>query len=428
MTGGAPQNIERRVRRRRVIYIPGFDPVAPRKYRERYRREAARQADLSGYAVTLGKPQGSAAFGWHVSARIEGAEVETEIEVADWTEIVRQSMGRSIAQVYAHMARDLWTYLATGTLIRVMRLRKGPVIAALYPVALLLAELFLALLIGGLVAWVIVAGAGLVGGDPGSPVARGLLWGGALATGGAVAVLLLRRFRRRDAFFEWYLMHVFAFAAQHRGAYPVAQEARMAEIGHRIVAALDAPVDEVLVVGHSSGVYLAVSILADLIRAGQVSPGGPALSFLSLGHVVPMIAFLPEAHRLRADLAYLSARTELAWVDVTAPGDGGSFALCDPVSVCGVAPADKRWPLVLSAAFSKTLAPETWARLRWRFHALHFQYLDAFDNLPGRFDDYDYFRITAGPMTLFDRLGRRRPSASRIEQAVNGYPRTEARP
>ena len=115
--------------------------------------------------------------------------------------------------------------------------------------------------------------------------------------------------------------------------------------------------------------------------------------------------------RLRGDLAYLSARPELTWVDVTAPGDGCAFALCDPVSVTGVAPDDKRWPLVLSAAFTQTLSPERWKDLRWRFFRLHFQYLCAFDR-PG---DYDYFQITAGPVPLADRYRDRAPSKSRIE-------------
>jgi hypothetical protein len=173
----------------------------------------------------------------------------------------------------------------------------------------------------------------------------------------------------------------------------------------------------VLVVGHSSGAHLGVSILADLIRGGQVPDHGPVLSFLSLGQVVPMVSFLPRAHRLRADLAYLSAQDALTWVDVTAPGDGCAFALCDPVAVSGVAPADKRWPLVISAAFTQTLSPERWKSLRWRFFRLHFQYLCAFD----RPKDYDYFRITAGPLTLADRFRDRAPSKSRIERATSRY-------
>ena len=193
----------------------------------------------------------------------------------------------------------------------------------------------------------------------------------------------------------------------------------MIAFGDAIAGAFREDWDEVLVVGHSSGAHLAISILADLIRARRVPSGRPALGFLSLGQVVPMVSFLPGAGRLREDLAYLSERAELTWVDVTAPGDGCAFALCDPVSVSGMAGADKRWPLVLSAAFTQTLSPEHWKALRWRFFRLHFQYLCAFD-CPG---DYDYFAITAGPRTLADRYGDRAASKSRIETPVNRYGR-----
>ena len=102
---------------------------------------------------------------------------------------------------------------------------------------------------------------------------------------------------------------------------------------------------------------------------------------------------------------------------MTAPGDGCAFALCDPVSVSGVATDDKRWPLVFSAAFTQTLSAARWKELRWKFFRLHFQYLCAFDR-PG---DYDYFQITAGPRTLSDRYAGRRPSKSRIEAPVNKF-------
>jgi pimeloyl-ACP methyl ester carboxylesterase len=215
--------------------------------------------------------------------------------------------------------------------------------------------------------------------------------------------------------FAYYLMHDYAFTAAQGGANPAALEVRMAAFRATIRAALGRDVDEVLVVGHSSGAHLAVSILADLIREGM--PDGPALAFLSLGQVVPMVSFLPKAGRLRGDLHYLSARDEVTWVDVSAPGDGCAFALCDPVAVTGVAPAGKRWPLVISAAFTQTLSAARWQSLRWRFFRLHFQYLCAFDR-PG---DYDYFAITAGPVTLAARYAVRAASKSRIETPVNRY-------
>ena len=399
MSSNAPVNAP--VRHRRVFYIPGYDPIPPRRYRELYRKESAAQAGISGYEITILPSEAKVRFGWGVKAHMDGAEVETQVEVLVWSDIVKGSMDRGILATYAQLIRTAASYIGTGALFRLMRLRKGPVIAALYPVGFLLAQLGLALLS----AWILGQGLALL-----HPLAA---WGGLV-----VVPLILEWFRRMDGrFFAYYLMHDYAYSARHLGANPPELEARMAEFTAEITQALQGECDEVLVVGHSSGAHLGVSILADLIRGGHVPAVGPALSFLSLGQVVPMVSFLPGAWRLRADLAYLSRREEVFWLDVTAPGDGCAFALCDPVSVSGVAPEGKRWPVVISAAFTLTLSAERWRALRWRFFRLHFQYLCAFD----RPKDYDYFRITAGPQTLAQRFTGRPPSKSRIERATSGY-------
>ncbi len=413
----------RQVTRRHVLYIPGFDPVPPRAYRERYRREAARQAEISGYGIEKGEPPEGARFGWHVDAVVEGAEVAVDLEVLYWADIVRDGMKGGIWATYLALMRTAWAYIGSGALFRLMRLRKGPVIAALYPVLVLLGQGLIALAIAALVAWGVYRGAhgmmSLIGAgrladpfDAFRPIAA--------LVGLGVAYLFLRWCAKRDQLYAWYLMKDYAFSSSLRGAYPPEQEARMADFADRIAEVLEGDADEVLVVGHSSGAYIAVSVLADLIRAGRVPEGGPLLSLLTLGHVVPMVSFLPDAGRLRADLAFMSTQA-VTWVDVTAPGDGCSFALCDPVAVSGVAPEGKQWPLVISAAFTQTLSEAEQARLKWKLFELHFQYLNAFDNLPDARDAYDYFRVTAGPLTLGDRYGERVPSKSRIERAVNKF-------
>lgn len=393
------------VSRRRVFYIPGYDPIHPRRYRELYRKEGAAQADISGYQLALYPASKSEHYGWQVDAEIDGANVHADIEVLVWSDIVRGSMEASIPGTYLQLVRTAWIYIASGALRRLMRLRKGPVIAALYPVGMLLGQALLAFFL-----WYVLWRFGAVFGAIGA-------WGG-LVLGAAACITLMRWFKAKDGkIFAYYLMHDYAYSAVSKGANPPALEERMRDFQRSIAEALSEDVDEVLIVGHSSGAHLAVSILADLIRAGQVPANGPALAFLSLGQVVPMVSFLPDAHRLRADLQYLSVQDTLTWVDVTAPGDGCAFALCDPVSVSGVAPENKRWPLVFSAAFTQTLSPEHWKELRWRFFRLHFQYLCAFD----RPKDYDYFQITAGPLTLADRYADRPPSKSRIDHAVSKY-------
>ncbi len=393
------------VARRHVFYIPGYDPIHPRRYRELFRKEGAAQSEISGYSLTLSPKQGGGLYGWHARSEVNDQHTQVDVDVLVWSDIVRNSMSNTIPATYGQLVRTAWEYIATGALFRLMRLRKGPVIAALYPIGALLVQLLLACLLAGL-----LYGVGAVFGP------WGRLAGGLAGLGAGVA--LLRWFKAKDGkLFAYYLMHDYAYSARYRGANPPELEARMAEFAGIIAAALRDDVDEVLVVGHSSGAHLAVSILADLIREGRVPEDGPSLSFLSLGQVVPMVSFLREAHRLRADLHYLSARRELTWVDVTAPGDGCAFALCDPVSVSGVAPKEKLWPLVFSAQFTKSLSPERWQALRWKFFRLHFQYLCAFD----RPLDYDYFLITAGPQSLGARYAARPPSASRITRAVSKF-------
>ena len=277
------------VTKRRVFYIPGYDPIHPRRYRELYRTESKAQAQISGYDIGQSpKASGDGPYGLHGDATIDGQAVAADIDVLLWSDIVRDSMETSILATYGQLVRTAWTYISSGALRRLMWLRKGPVIAALYPVGMLIVQLLVALGLAALVA-------SLLG-----------MWFGWIL-GAALAVGVLRWFKSKDnKFFAYYLMHDYAFSARWRGANPAALEHRMAEFGDTIAAAFDDDVDVVLVVGHSYGAHLAVSILADLMRAERVPTRGPTLGFLSLGQVVPMMSFLPDAHRLRGDLAFLS--------------------------------------------------------------------------------------------------------------------------
>ncbi|MGD9295480.1 MAG: hypothetical protein PVI41_11400, partial [Roseobacter sp.] len=362
--------------------------------------------------IDLCAKQASETFGWHVTGEFDGQQVQSDIEVLTWSDIVQQSRPHSVLTTYRDLIRTAWIYVSTGALFRLMLLRKGPVLAALYPVVALIGQAFLAVLLG----WVTYNSVTLIGSEIRMPRAVQTV----LAVGSALLIvaITLRWFHKHDGrFFAYYLMHDFAYSAALLGAYPDDLEARLRAFRQRLAAALQDEVDEVLLVGHSSGAYLGVSVLADLIRTGSLPANGPALGFLSLGQVVPMVSFLPRAERLRGDLRLLSASSAVTWVDVTAPGDGCCFALCDPVAVSGQTTPEKRGPLVFSAAFTQSLSPARWKALRWRFFRLHFQYLCAFD----RPKDYDYFQITAGPLTLAERYAGRAPSRSRLEKSLSKY-------
>ncbi|SNT76462.1 hypothetical protein SAMN05444959_12029 [Paracoccus seriniphilus] len=382
--------------RRKVLYIPGFDPIPPRRYRELYRREAEKQGRISGYRIDMTRGTSGRRFGWNCSASFPESRAESRFEVLVWDDLVQDSMRRGIAGTYAQLVSTAWTYIASGALWRLMKLRRGPVLAALYPIVVLLLQLAVAIGAGAIAGW------GLSQISTwwlGLPVALVIVW------------LVLNLFRRLDnRIFAYYLMHDYAFTAQNRGAYPPELEARLAEFAAQLQDVLNEDLDEVLVVGHSSGAYLAISLLADVLRQHKPRTDQPHLALLTLGHVVPMASFLPRSQRLRADLAWLSQSPQLFWLDVSAPGDACCFGLCDPVAVTGVAGPEQRWPLVISAAFNQTLSPETMKKLRHHWFRLHFQYLCAFD----RPNDYDYFAITAGPLGLAQRFAQRDHSPGRI--------------
>jgi hypothetical protein len=398
-----PEEARQSVKTRQLFYIPGYDPVPPRRYRELYRKEGADQAGFSGYTLSM-RPKAETAqnFGWGVGATIGNTTTQTEAEILYWADIVQTSMNQNIPRTYLLLFSTAWEYISTGALFGLMKLRIGPVLAALYPVAMLLAQLLLACLLAFAAYYL---------------SAHYIHWLPGLILAPFIVGAVLIWFKRKDAhLFAYYLMHDYGYSAKYKGENPPELEARMAVFTDRIAQALQTEVDEVLIVGHSSGAHLAVSILADVIRQGRVPVNGPKLGLLTLGQVIPMVSFLRNAARLRADLHYLCQQDCLTWVDVSAPGDGATFALCDPVAVSGVAPTSgKIHPLILSAAFSQTLSAAKQKEIHRRFFRLHFQYLCAFDQ-PG---DYDYFQITAGPRTLGERFAHRNHSPSQITRAVN---------
>ena len=55
-------------------------------------------------------------------------------------------MDRGVVWTYLSLIKTAWIYISSGALRDVMKLRKGPVIAALYPVGFLIAQLGFAIL------------------------------------------------------------------------------------------------------------------------------------------------------------------------------------------------------------------------------------------------------------------------------------------
>ncbi len=365
---------------RLVFFLPGFDPNPARRYRELFRREAPRQAAIAGYRLEM--LPGAGPDRWRARFEENGRVTETEFRVLGWSDLVLPEMSAAPAA----MSRRVWTilrrYLGSGAAAALWHLNRGPVLVCLFPIAVLLVRSLLLVA----VCWALWHLAGLWG----LPLAALGLWAEA------------RLFARLDrVLYVSYLIADIHFWCRDGGALDAALENRLDGFAS-VIREAKGHAGEILLAGHSSGAGLAVSVAARLAPADR--PG-----LLTLGQSIPMVSFLPGGRWLRRDLAAVAAGGT-PWVDVTAPGDPCCFALCDPAAVAGAG----NGPLVLSAAFSRSLSRARRRAMRFRFFRRHHQYLCAFDDPSG----FDWFRTSCGAEPLAEAFAGRASSPGRIARDI----------
>jgi hypothetical protein len=396
-----------RVRKRCVFYLSGFDPKGAAHYHALYRDEAAKQAQVSGMSVEVGRRQKTVlgnAF-WQVTAHNpEGPDspedtVETRYEFLRWDDIVREHWPRNQLRLRWDIVTTTWLNLRYGALWRMLKLAWPPVVALFSPFVLLFAMLLGLPLLAALVFSVASSAWG--------PWAGGALTCAAVAAG----VQAGRRLEKKYSMF--WLMRSYAFTAQQAQGRVPELDARLSQHANTLLNRLASNEDdEILVVAHSSGTMMAASMLAKALRLDpQLGARGPVVSFLTLGQWMPLLGCLPQAQTFRDDLQLLATARGIDWLDFTAPPDGCCFALVDPVAACGISDAARQTdrPKLLSPRFAEMFEPSDYAAIRSDKFRIHFQYLMA----SSKPVSYDYFAMTAGAMTLAERFG--------AHQSIKGY-------
>jgi pimeloyl-ACP methyl ester carboxylesterase len=181
-------------------------------------------------------------------------------------------------------------------------------------------------------------------------------------------------------------------------------DARLDRFGrHLAAAARDSSVEEILVVGHSTGAIVAIECVARaLARDPKLGRHGPGLALLTIGARVPISALWSSARRLREAIARVATEPSLLWVEYQAPQDPFHAFRFDPVRdlQLDLGARARANPVIRSARFKQTLLPHTYRRLRLQFFRLHFQFLMA-NERPG---ECDYLMIACGPVSLADRI------------------------
>jgi hypothetical protein len=392
------------VRRRTVLYLSGFDPQGAGRYHALYRNEAARQSRVTGQALHVGERfrDGPLASAWPVEMPLgHGERVQTRYVFLRWDDIVRAHWPRSPWRLWALTASTTTRMLANGSMWRFLQTSWPAFLALALPGLSLAASLAL---LGG--SWLTAARLWPAAG-----------WGAsAIGLGGSWLAWRALAWMNARTQSDWLMRSARVILMQARGELP-ALEDRLQAFAERLLAELkseDLP-DEVLVVGHSSGAMLAISVVARALQHPEWRPADlQRLSVLTLGQCVPVLSYQPEAHRFRAELRSLRRQPGLNWLDVTAPPDGCCFALVDPTQLSRADALERTTgadggPKIISARFATMFKPEAYRRIRRDKYRCHFQYLMASEQ-PA---EHDYFAITAGPQRLMQRHA--------AQPSVHGY-------
>lgn len=369
---------EKRVHRRRVLFIPGFDPRKPVTYHQMWVEEAAAQGSTVGPSLSVGKRRTAGPHGleWPVQTTDGGRRAETTVTLMRWDDIVRQLWVRG--DVGAIRQTPFWTRrFASSGVYGGMKRDARPLYRSM---------LFPPVLLGGLVLlMLLIAGVGAV-----VNVWLGLALLAALPFG----VLAGWRWTDRRLGTNW-LIQCFTYVCRTSAAMPPEQDARCRVFADRILEAEQEDVDEVLLVGFSLGANLAIRALglalADRPGLGQ---GQVAVNLLTVGQSLNVYARLPGDPDFLDHLKRVGAATAVGWVDATSTTDPATACKVHPLQ--DVAPFDPARPVRKPPRFHQVLTPERFRAVRRDPNAFHFQYLRAVD-LPG---GYDWFRLVAGVRPL----------------------------
>lgn len=387
------------IRRRHVFYIEGYDPQGIPGYYRLFRRELARFRALWPVRTTLSAPEtddDGIAGRWRIETAGPNWQVSTTYEFLRWDDLIARDMARPM---WILGPRAVWVfveYLLNGTIARVFRANWRFGLFYLFPTAGLLLTLLVPLLLG----WA----AGRFGAEAGLSSPAAAVFAALVA---AAAYVGARRLADR-----WFVVQMTAswqwFRDWAHGERPD-YEARVDAFARRIVAeARAADVDEILVIGHSGGGTTAIPVIA---RALAIDPdfarAGAPVTVAALGTSLPLAALHPRADHIRAAIHRVAIEPSLVWVDGQARKDVINFDNFDPVGGVGIDAGPRRCnPLIWNVRFRDVVSPEFYARLRWDFFRMHFQFIMAND----RRAPYDYFMFVCGPLPFLD-WARRREAA-----------------
>ena len=383
--------------RRCVLYLGGYDPVAPEKFFARQARELGHFRttwDVEATPTPARPSPDGHVWRTEIETRGDGWTVETDFRLLAWDDLVKGDFARPIWQRIPLSLGLLADFLVSGTIFRYF-------LAAWRFGLYFVAPFFFSLL------FVIAAGmaAALV-----LRIDHALAPWLAPIVGVLVYVGLMRWPGNR-----WFVSHLLdarVFMGEYmRGGRPD-MEARVNRFAREIVTVAAEPgLDELLIIGHSQGSVFALEALERALSLDpEITRRGLPISVMTVGSCVLQLGLHPAAKQLRARVQRLQAEDGVDWLEFQTLTDVVNFYRTDPARLMRLKPApDRVFPHVLNVRIREMLQPTDYSRIRNSLFRVHYQFVMG--NTRRYF--YDFFQICCGPMVLRERFSLAEKPAAR---------------
>jgi hypothetical protein len=373
------------VTKRCVFFLGGYEPIAPERQHERFKRELTRfertwNVTASVSDMSLSDDHSIAL--WHVETRGPNWSVETEYRSLLWGDVVEADFGRSDRVRVPRAIGAFIDFIASGTAWRYFAVNWRYGLFFVYPILILAG--FLAAAIGA--AW-----AGVRLGMPLpfllAPLIAFAVFAGLLAFPGRYVMLPYM-------FDDW----IFAQELVHRTRPGL--DARLQAFAEEIARRRQqGGYDEIIFMGHSLGCALKIDVLDRVLKIeGGAGLSGETFNMLSAGSSLLKIALHPAGAWLKEAVSRVSQHKTLYWVDFQSMVDIISFYKVDPLQALRLPPTGR--PIVKRVHVRDMLQRNTYRRFRGNFFRLHRQLVMGNDK---RYF-YDYFMVCCGPFRFETRM------------------------
>lgn len=365
---------------RDIFYISGFDPRSYKFYHSVFKKNIQRTSNIEQDKISVEKLTYEDVPGFEINYK----NFKTKYNFLCWDDIVKKHFHKSFMAVFLAILKLFKNYVFANVHFKLLKHAKIQLIAGGYYVLLFFPVMYFIL------AFTLYEFKDVVQ----NQILYILLCLVACYFGSKFIYLLAEKTG------VFWLLSIYNFCYNYATQKPQDLSNRIENFANIIVCNLKQNQNsnhETIIIAHSVGGVLAVSLVAHIINlCKSQNINTKNLKLVLLGACIPLASFHKNATQFKKDLAILT-NSDITCLNLTSKIDGASFYKVDYIKLAGIR---AKSPLFISVRFFKIYSKKTYKKIRYNWYKVHFLYLQATEIKGG----YDYFYLVADPNNLESKL------------------------